>query len=66
VERRRGVVVILADVNDEAAARGVLAKVHPNILALDAGAKPRMGRLDQINWADFSLPRETDVKAPLY
>lgn len=33
---------------------------------LNAGATPRMGRLDQISWADFTVPWETDVKAGLY
>jgi len=31
-----------------------------------AGAKPRMGRLDQLSWEDFSVTWETDVKAGLY
>jgi NAD(P)-dependent dehydrogenase (short-subunit alcohol dehydrogenase family) len=30
---------------------------------LNAGAIPRMGRLDQLSWADFSATWETDVKA---
>ena len=33
---------------------------------LNAGAKPRMGRLDQLSWADFTATWETDVKAGLY
>jgi NADP-dependent 3-hydroxy acid dehydrogenase YdfG len=33
---------------------------------LNAGAKPRMGRLDQISWTDFTSTWETDVKAGLY
>jgi NAD(P)-dependent dehydrogenase (short-subunit alcohol dehydrogenase family) len=33
---------------------------------LNAGAKPRMGRLDQLSWADFTAPWEHDVKAGLY
>ena len=31
----------------------------PDILALNAGAKPPMGRLDQMSWADFTAPWET-------
>ncbi|HBD37688.1 MAG TPA: short-chain dehydrogenase, partial [Cupriavidus sp.] len=31
-----------------------------------AGTTPRMGRLDQLNWKDFSVAWETDVKAGLY
>jgi NADP-dependent 3-hydroxy acid dehydrogenase YdfG len=33
---------------------------------LNAGAKPVMGRLDQLNWQDFSATWETDVKGGLY
>src|SRR6202043_436691 len=36
------------------------------VLVLNAGATPRMGRLDQLSWADFTVPWETDVKAGLY
>ena len=66
VEQRLGVAVIPADITDEAAARRVLADVRPEILVLNAGATPRMGRLDQLSWADFTAPWETDVKAGLY
>jgi NAD(P)-dependent dehydrogenase (short-subunit alcohol dehydrogenase family) len=66
VRARLGVVTIPADVTDETAAHHVIAEVNPDILALNAGAKPRMGRLDQMNWADFSATWETDVKAGLY
>jgi NAD(P)-dependent dehydrogenase (short-subunit alcohol dehydrogenase family) len=44
----------------------VVAEIRPDILALNAGATPRMGRLDQLSWADFTVPWETDVKAGLY
>ena len=57
---------IPADVTDEAAAQRILAEVRPDILVLNAGAKPRMGRLDQLSWADFTAAWETDVKAGLY
>jgi NAD(P)-dependent dehydrogenase (short-subunit alcohol dehydrogenase family) len=66
VRARLGVATIPADVTDEAAAHHVLAEVNPDILALNAGAKPRMGRLDQMSWADFSATWETDVKAGFY
>jgi NAD(P)-dependent dehydrogenase (short-subunit alcohol dehydrogenase family) len=66
VERRLGVAAISADVTDEIAARRILAEVRPEIVALIAGATPRMGRLDQLSWADFTAPWETDVKAGLY
>ncbi len=66
VRARLGVATISADVTDETAAHRVLAEVRPDILALNAGAKPRMGRLDQLSWADFTALWETDVKAGLY
>jgi NAD(P)-dependent dehydrogenase (short-subunit alcohol dehydrogenase family) len=66
VRARLGVATIPADVTDETAAHHVIAEVNPDILALNAGAKPRMGRLDQTSWADFSATWETDVKAGLY
>ena len=66
VEQKLSVAVISADVTDEGAAKRILADVRPEVLVLNAGATPRMGRLDQLTWADFSAPWETDVKAGLY
>ena len=66
VRARLGVGTISADVTDEAAAHRVLAEVRLDILVLNAGARPPMGRLDQLSWTDFSAPWETDVKAGLY
>src|ERR1700686_2544060 len=66
VQARLGVATFSADVTDETAAHRILAEVRPDILALNAGAKPQMGRLDQISWADFTATWETDVKAGLY
>jgi NAD(P)-dependent dehydrogenase (short-subunit alcohol dehydrogenase family) len=66
VRARLGVATISADVTDETAAPRILAEVRPDILVLNAGATPREGRLDQLSWADFTVPWETDVKAGLY
>ena len=66
VSTRLGVATISADITDQDAAHRILADVRPDILVLNAGTKPRMGRLDQISWEDFSVPWETDVKAGLY
>jgi NAD(P)-dependent dehydrogenase (short-subunit alcohol dehydrogenase family) len=66
VRTRLGVSTIAADVRDETAAHRILADVRPDILALNAGAKPPMGRLDQMSWADFTAPWEHDVKAGLH
>src|SRR5260370_7241187 len=65
VRARLGVATISADVTDETAAHRILAEVRPDIVALNAGATPRMGRLDQLSWADFPAPWETDVTAGL-
>jgi NAD(P)-dependent dehydrogenase (short-subunit alcohol dehydrogenase family) len=61
-----GVATISADVTDKAAAHRILDEVRPDVLVLNAGATPRMGRLDQLSWEDFSVVWETDVKAGLY
>lgn len=66
VRARLGVATISADVTEETAARRILAEVRPDILVLNAGTPPRMGRLDQLSWADFNATWETDVKAGLY
>jgi len=63
---RLGVATISADVTDKAVAQRILGDIRPDILALNAGATPRMGRLDQLSWEDFSVAWETDVKAGLY
>ena len=57
---------ISADVTDEVAAHRILGDVHPDVLVLNAGAKPGMGRLDQLSWENFSATWETDVKAGFY
>ena len=56
VHNRLGVAVIAADVTNESAAKRILAEIHPDILVLNAGATPRMGRLDQLSWSDFTQP----------
>jgi NAD(P)-dependent dehydrogenase (short-subunit alcohol dehydrogenase family) len=66
VERRLGVAGVPADIADEGVALRILADVRPEVVVLNAGAIPRMGRLDQMSWADFTQPWETDVKAGLY
>lgn len=66
VRARLGVATIPADVTDDGAARRILADARPDILVLNAGAKPRMGRLDELSWADFTAPWEHDVKAGLH
>jgi NAD(P)-dependent dehydrogenase (short-subunit alcohol dehydrogenase family) len=66
VGSRLGVTTFSADVTDQAAASRILGTVRPDILVLNAGATPRMGRLDQLSWEDFSMAWNTDVRAGLY
>lgn len=66
VAARLGVATIAADVTDEAAAHRIVGDVSPDVLVLNAGTTPRMGRLDRLSWTDFSMVWETDVKAGLY
>jgi NAD(P)-dependent dehydrogenase (short-subunit alcohol dehydrogenase family) len=66
VGTRLGVATISADVTDETAAQRILAEVRPDILVLNAGSPPRMGRLNELSWADFTATWDTDVKAGLY
>src|SRR5437667_2799546 len=56
VRSRLGVATISADVTDQAAAHRILAEFRPDILALNAGTAPRMGRFDELSWADFTAP----------
>jgi NAD(P)-dependent dehydrogenase (short-subunit alcohol dehydrogenase family) len=66
VRERLGVNVLEADLTDESSAREVLAKTRADLLVLNAGSKPRMGRIDEISWDDFSASWNTDVKAGLH
>lgn len=63
VRTRLGVDTVSADVTDAAAARQVLSDARPDVLVLNAGAKPPMARLDMMHWHDFSATWEADVKA---
>lgn len=66
VSVRLGVATISADITDQNTAHRILGEVRPDILALNAGTRPRMERFDQISWEDFTAPWETDVRAGLY
>lgn len=66
VAARLGVSTLVADVTDRAAAQRIVGELRPDVLALIAGATPRMGRLDELSWEKFSTCWETDVKAGLH
>lgn len=54
-----------ADITDADAAKTILADVRPDILILNAGAKPRMASFDQTSWEEFSATWDTDVRGGL-
>jgi NADP-dependent 3-hydroxy acid dehydrogenase YdfG len=66
VASRLGVATIAADVTDRAEAGRILSALKPTILALNAGAPPKMASLEEQTWDTFSNTWETDVKAGLY
>jgi NAD(P)-dependent dehydrogenase (short-subunit alcohol dehydrogenase family) len=66
VRERLGISTRCADITDANSARGMLAEIKPTILALNGGAIPSMGTLEEQTWESFSVPWETDVKAALY
>ena len=66
VEQRLGVAVDLGRRQRRGGRAAHPRRGPPRDLVLNAGATPRMGRLDQLSWEDFSVAWETDVKAGLY
>ncbi len=61
-KERLGIVAVAADITDKAAAIQILSNVRPDVLVLNAGATPNMGRIDEMSWSDFSSTWETDVR----
>src|ERR1700737_3842183 len=66
VANRLGVGTIAADITDRVEGRRLLAELRPTILALNAGAPPKMASFDEQSWEMFSDAWNTDVKAGLY
>ena len=66
VRARFGVATVCADVTDATAAHRILSEARAQLLVLNAGARPPMGRLDKLSWADFSATWETDVRAAFH
>jgi len=66
VERRfggSGTTVVAGDATDAVLCRSLLGDVRPTVLALLAGATPRMAPLHEQSWEDFSAIWNNDVKA---
>ncbi len=66
LRERLGVTTVAADIRDENAAKRVIGEVRPDVVVLNAGAKPPMAPMDQISWTDFTATWEHDVKAGLH
>jgi NAD(P)-dependent dehydrogenase (short-subunit alcohol dehydrogenase family) len=62
VRERLGVAVIQGDITDEALAKSTLRELKPELLVLNAGAKPGLGLLHEQSWESFSNTWDTDVK----
>ncbi len=63
VSKRLGVDVIPGDVTDESLAHDVLREVRPEVLVLNAGAKPSLGLIHEQTWESFSNTWNVDTKA---
>jgi NAD(P)-dependent dehydrogenase (short-subunit alcohol dehydrogenase family) len=59
----KGVRTCVADVADPQVAPRVLREIRPDILILNAGAKPPMLPIQEQSWEQFNRNWETDVKA---
>lgn len=63
---RLGVDTVVGDITDRALAADLLRSLRPDLVALNAGATPRLGPIDEQRWEDFSACWDQDVKAGLY
>lgn len=62
----KGVQTLAGDVSDPQVAEKALHDIHPDILVLNAGAKPTNVPVHEQTWEQFSRPWETDVKATFH
>lgn len=63
---RLGVETVAADATDAGAATRILSDLRPDLLVLNAGAPPVMGRIDSLSWEDFSASWNSDTKIGLH
>ena len=66
VREQHGAETIAADVTDADDALRIVKELRPDVLALIAGALPRVSTFDEISWDAFTATWETDVKAGLH
>src|SRR6202041_1604993 len=60
-----GAAVIAGDATDASLMNKVVREEVPDVLILNAGARPPIKPIDQQNWDEFSTVWNTDVKAGL-
>lgn len=65
LERRLGVETLVGDAADPDVARRALA-ARPDLVILNAGSEPPMGRIDQLSWEDFCRPWSSDTQAAFH
>ncbi|HEY4104207.1 MAG TPA: SDR family oxidoreductase [Polyangiaceae bacterium] len=66
VERRLGVRAIQGDIADAELAARAIGEVRPDLLILNAGAKPSTGLIHEQNWEGFSGTWNSDVKGTFH
>jgi NAD(P)-dependent dehydrogenase (short-subunit alcohol dehydrogenase family) len=57
---------IQADATDASTALRLLREHRPQLVVLAAGARPKMGTLDEFNWETFSIPWNADTQAAFH
>ena len=62
----KGVQTCVADIRDPQVAPQLLKEIHPDILILNAGARPPMLPIQEQSWEQFGCVWETDVKATFH
>ncbi|MBB3353382.1 SDR family NAD(P)-dependent oxidoreductase [Rhizobium lentis] len=60
------VTAISADATDADAAWRIMEQTRPDVVIMNAGAKPPMERIDRIGWEAFTTNWNVDVKAALH
>ena len=60
------VTTIAADAADPETSRWVVAEAKPDLLVINAGSPPPMGRIDQISWEEYSANWNADTRIGLF
>jgi NAD(P)-dependent dehydrogenase (short-subunit alcohol dehydrogenase family) len=66
LQERLHVEIVVGDITDRALAAELLRTLKPSVVALNAGATPRLAPIDEQRWEDFTACWEQDVKAGLH